>query len=195
MPTWVIASLGALATALAACSRDTDPRDASKAEAPSATPTAPRSPQAEPKPQPPTSKPGAPTQPNDPRPIAPPGKGATAVVGKARLQLHGCGVEAEWPGGERRARVVDLPGGCVFVATGSGAQVEKTEQGDALLVVSSHPLEGRPGDCDTRVRAVVLHGEGLAVSSEQQVIRMCGAEGPFDSMLFHTLAASAKGAD
>jgi hypothetical protein len=120
-------------------------------------------------------------------------KGATAVVGQTRLVLTGCRLEAELPGAGRQTRDIDLPGACRFVTTTSGAQVVKTDQGDAVLVVSSQPLEGRPGDCDTRVRAVVLKNDRLSISSEQQVIRMCGADGPFDSLMFHALAASASG--
>jgi hypothetical protein len=190
---WLLAPLGWLAGS-AACSRDNDPRDASRTDTAHLAP-APASPVA-PSPAEPAPTP-SPTQANSPgtSPSAtsvPPGKGATAVVGGARLVLRDCRVEAEWQGGSRQARDVDLPGGCIFVTTKSGAQVEKTEQGDTLLVVSSQPLEGRPGDCDTRVRAVVVRGERLAVSREQQLIRMCGAEGPFDSMMFHALAASSK---
>jgi hypothetical protein len=191
---WLIAPLALLAGPVA-CSRDNDVRDASKADtthlAPALPAPASASP-AEPAPVPPATRANSSVTAPSAAPV-PLGKDATAVVGEVRVMLRGCRVEAEWPGGSRQIRDVDLPGGCVFVTTKSGAQVEKTEQGDTLLIVSSKPLAERPGDCDTRVRAVVVRGERLAVSSEEQVIRMCGAIGPFDSIMFHTLAASSKG--
>jgi hypothetical protein len=98
------------------------------------------------------------------------------------LALRGCRLEAEWAGGKRTAIDIELPGDCVFV----------TKQGQAVLVVSSHPDPKIPGDCDTHVRAVVSNGERLAVSSEEQVIAMCGAKGPWDTMMFEILAASAR---
>jgi hypothetical protein len=108
------------------------------------------------------------------------------------LALRGCRLEAEWAGGKRTAIDIELPGDCVFVTTTSGVQVMKTKQGQAVLVVSSHPDPKIPGDCDTHVRAVVSNGERLAVSSEEQVIAMCGAKGPWDTMMFEILAASAR---
>jgi hypothetical protein len=175
----------------AACTRDPAPRDAS------GTATAPLAPvqQAAPPPaQPrqvssdPTHAPElAPTQSESPPAL---GKGASATVGKARLALRGCQLEVELSGGRRQSKEIDLPSPCVFVTAGTQAQVEQTDYGQTLLVVSSKPLDGRPGDCDTKVRAVVVQGEKVTVSSQQQVMRMCGADGPFDTILFHTLAAS-----
>lgn len=192
---WLTVHAGLLVAA--ACGRDSDPRDASKtgtAQLTPATPAPAAQSQAAAPPTPPDTSSGAPSAAERAQPTPPPpSKGATAVVGQARLVLRDCRLEADWSGGERQTKDIDLPGGCAFVTTPSGAQVVKTDQGDALLVVSSRPLQGRPGDCDTRVRAVVLKGDRLIVSSEEQVMRMCGADGPFDSILFHTLAASAKG--
>ncbi len=188
---WLLAHLVFVA---AACSREPDPRDASRTNTAPLTPAAPA-------PAAPAQAAAAPETPAPPRvepdqpaaATAAPSQATTALVGPARLLLRGCRLEAELPGAEPQTREIDLPGGCVFVTTTAGAQVVKTDQGEALLVVSSQPLEARPGDCDTRVRAVVLKGNRLSVSSEQQVMRMCGAAGPFDSLLFHSLAASAKG--
>jgi hypothetical protein len=59
-------------------------------------------------------------------------------------------------------------------------------------VVSSRRDEATEKDCDTKVRAVVVNADRVAVSKEKQEIAMCGADGPFDTILFHTLAQSAS---
>jgi hypothetical protein len=120
--------------------------------------------------------------------------GTSATLGKLQLVLHGCRLEATAAGKATESQDVSLPAPCVFVTEGERAQVVDTERGPTLLVVSSRPLEGPPDPrrCDTKIRAVVVRGDRVAVSSEQQVIRMCGAEGPFDTILFHTLSASAS---
>ena len=123
---------------------------------------------------------------------SPAARGVSATVGGARLRLRGCRLEVEWASGTTQTLDVDLPGPCVFATTGAGAQVVKTEQGAALLVVSSQPRRGQLQGCDTQIRAVVVRGERAAVSSERQDIAACGAEGPFDSLMFQVLAASSR---
>jgi hypothetical protein len=85
-----------------------------------------------------------------------------------------------------------MPEGCTFGKRkpGGPVQIETTSRGLTVLVVSSKPLDGR--DCDTRVRALVVGKHGVEVSSEEQEISMCGADGPFDTPAFITLATSAK---
>lgn len=117
----------------------------------------------------------------------------SARIGAAEAALSGCLLEVTWDGGGRRqSTALDLPGDCTFARTRSGVQIEDTPGGKAALIVSSHPLEGRPGDCDTRVRAVVIAGERAAVSKDQQTMRTCGAQGPFDTLMFHVLASSTQ---
>ena len=123
---------------------------------------------------------------------SPASRGASAAVGGARLQLRGCRLEVEWASGTTQTVDLDLPGPCSFATTAAGAQVVKTEQGAALLVVSSQPRAGQLQGCDTQIRAVVVRGERVAVSSERQDIAACGAEGPFDSLMFQVLAASSR---
>lgn len=115
-----------------------------------------------------------------------------ARIGAADVALRDCRLEVTWGDGRRQEMPLDLPGDCTFVKTRSGVQIEDTPSGKTALVVSSRPLEGRPGDCDTRVRAVVITGERAAVSKDQQTLRMCGAEGPFDTLMFHVLASSGQ---
>lgn len=113
-------------------------------------------------------------------------------IGAAETALSGCLLEVTWDGGRRQSTALDLPGDCTFARTRSGVQIEDTPGGKAALIVSSHPLEGRPGDCDTRVRAIVIAGERAAVSKDQQTMRTCGAQGPFDTLMFHVLASSTQ---
>ena len=130
----------------------------------------------------------------EPAAVVPPSaaRGLSATVGGARLRLRGCRLEVEWASGTTQTVDVDLPGPCVFVTTAAGAQVVNTEQGAALLVVSSQPRGGQLPGCDTQIRAVVVRGERAAVSSERQDVTACGAEGPFDSLMFQVLAASSR---
>jgi len=112
-------------------------------------------------------------------------------VGGALLTLEGCELTVDAAGVVQKRRL-PMPDGCVFAKSkpGGPAQVETTAGGSTLLVVSSKPLAGR--DCDTRVRAVVVGKHGVEISSKEQEISMCGADGPFDTPMFITLAASAK---
>jgi hypothetical protein len=123
---------------------------------------------------------------------APTAKGTSATVGKAKLALHGCRLEVAWVGGAKTTKDIELPEPCLFVTTRAGAQVVKTDRGQTLLVVSSRRDEATEKDCDTKVRAVVVNADRVAVSKEKQEIAMCGADGPFDTILFHTLAQSAS---
>jgi hypothetical protein len=181
-----LVTLLGLLTAPPGCSRDPAPLDASRTGAASREPVAEHSPSPV---HPPATQPTETSAP-EARASGPVTHDAVATVGNTRLLLRGCQLEATFPNGEREIKEVDLPGSCVFVTTTAGTQVEKTDHGDAVLVVSSKPLAGQPGDCDTKIRAVVVRSGKVAVSKDQQVIRMCGASGPFDSVMFHTLAAT-----
>lgn len=128
---------------------------------------------------------------------APTAKGISATVGKAKLVLRGCQLEVAWAGAAPTTTDADLPEPCLFVTTRSGAaQVVKTDHGQALLVVSSRRDASSEKDCDTKIRAVVVKGDRVAVSrekqEEKQEIATCGTDGPFDTLLFHTLAESAS---
>lgn len=127
-----------------------------------------------------------------PEPAPGPSSPEAASVDGVRLELHGCELALERAGRERERRALPMPGDCQFAKAGDAVQIETTQRGKTLLVVSSRPLPGRPGDCDTRVRALVVTPDAVLVSGDEQTIRMCGAEGPFDSPMFHVLAASVE---
>lgn len=86
---------------------------------------------------------------------------------------------------------VDLPSDCAFGKRADGSvQVESTKQGPTLLVISSKPIPGREGDCDSKVRAVVVREQEVLVSAKMKESYFCGAVGPFDEPIFVVLAAT-----
>lgn len=112
-----------------------------------------------------------------------------ATIQGERFSLAECVLTARSEDGETASVSVGLPGECVFARMPEGElQSTLTDAGLVALVVSSAPLpEGRW--CDTRIRAVLLDPDRLAVSADQQDIRLC-SRGPFDDMLVETLAQS-----
>ena len=112
-------------------------------------------------------------------------------VGGTLLTLDGCQLTVESAGTVQK-HTLPMPEGCTFGKRKAGGpvQIETTSRGSAVLVVSSKSLGGR--DCDTHVRALVVSKRGVELSSDEQEINMCGADGPFDTPAFITLAASAK---
>jgi hypothetical protein len=127
-------------------------------------------------------------------PSAPPTASTAAEqvkVGNTLLMLEGCQLTVE-SSGTTRKHTLPMPDGCTFGKRKAGGpvQIEPTPRGQTVLVVSSKPQGGR--DCDTHIRALVINKQGIALSSEEQEISMCGADGPFDAPMFITLAATAK---
>jgi hypothetical protein len=112
-------------------------------------------------------------------------------VGNTLLKLEGCELTVE-SAGTTQKHALPMSDGCTFGKRkpGGPVQIETTKRGQTVLVVTSKPQGGR--DCDTHIRALVIDKQGIALSSEEQEISMCGADGPFDTPMFITLAATAK---
>lgn len=125
------------------------------------------------------------------KPPTPASSGERVTVGDISLTLQGCELIVESESGRQTQRV-DLPEGCTFGRNPDGAvQIQKTKQGPTVLIISSRPDERRKGDCDTRMRGVVVSGRSAKISTEDNNSASCGAVGPFDEPLFIVLAASA----
>jgi hypothetical protein len=112
-------------------------------------------------------------------------------VGSALLTLEGCQLTIE-SSGTIQKYALPMPDGCTFGKRKAGGpvQIETTKRGLTVLVVSSKVVG--PHDCDTHVRAIVVDKKDVAVSTDEQNIGMCGADGPFETPMFVVLAASAK---
>jgi hypothetical protein len=104
-----------------------------------------------------------------------------------RLGLHAadCVLQAE-SGAQVLVHRFEYPGACAFASDASGAvRVVETEQGKAVMVESSRPLER---DCETATRVVVITKQGPRVSKAAQRVAMC-APFQWDTMMFHVLAS------
>jgi hypothetical protein len=116
------------------------------------------------------------------------------VVDDVSLQLRGCELLAHYSDGGRHALNVPRWEVCEFSRASDGSvQVIRTKRGPTLLVVSSQPDTSETGerDCDTRIRGIVVARSALLLSENEQRIAMCGV-GPFDELMFHVLAKSAR---
>jgi hypothetical protein len=114
------------------------------------------------------------------------------TVGSVTLTLDDCFLSVTAPTKPLQSVALDLPSGCKFGERADGTvQVENTKQGKTILVVSSKPIAGRDGDCDTHVKAVVIGSGEARISSKTKDSYFCGSRGPFDDALFVVLAASA----
>lgn len=114
-------------------------------------------------------------------------------VGDLSLILHGCELTTVSADRASQIQKINLPDGCTFGKNADGSiQIQRTTQGQTLLVVSSKLAEGQGHDCETRVRGVVISGGVAKISSKEKASSMCGSVGPFEEPLFVVLAASIR---
>ena len=108
-------------------------------------------------------------------------------VDGALLTLEGCQLTVE-SSGTITKHALPLPDGCTFGRRKADGpvQVEPTDRGLTVLVVSSKRVA--VNECDTHIRGVVVGKKGVSLSSEEQFIARCGANGPFSDMMFVALA-------
>ncbi|HLT38599.1 MAG TPA: hypothetical protein VK034_20065 [Enhygromyxa sp.] len=123
-----------------------------------------------------------------PEPVEPAPPDQTVELDGVRLGLVAadCLLTAEL--GEQRLvhRFDAAPGACAFASDEAGAvRIVATDQGPAVMVESSRPLER---DCETMTRVVVVTKQGPRVSRAAQRVAMC-APFAWDEMMFHVLAS------
>jgi hypothetical protein len=106
------------------------------------------------------------------------------------LRLAGCELTATTPSAQKRVSF-DFPDACKFSKDRSGkVHVATARTGRVVLVEASKPLPSAyPGskDCDTRVRAVVVSGNEVALSEKTSKVASCGP-GAWDDLMFQSLA-------
>jgi hypothetical protein len=113
------------------------------------------------------------------------------TAGGWTLTLDGCALTADGPAG-RLSHAFPFPPPCRF-ATRADAELQTVEvDGAAVLMVEAARTVG--GRCDTRLQAVVVAPDRLAVSEEVQAVSACPGSG-WDAKMFEILAQRTRPLD